>query len=349
MTDQPHVWVVRAGKGGKNAADFEQQGLIAIGFAPIGDVTGKNRDQLFDYARNLIGSKAGNVAGQVHRFANSIHVGDLVAVPDGQNRELLYGTVTGDYEYRNAPVIEGTQWRHVRTVKWLGRRNRDELPDRILFTLGSLLTAFEPAHQAGLAGFLLTGELPIADIDDLNGGDPSGGPDDVGGSSSTSAAEQEARNRELIAKKIVALGWSETQDFVAGVLGALGYATEVASAGADGGIDIVACRDALFLHPPVVKAQVKAKPTTKISPDEIRQLNGLVDSNSERGIFVATGGFTGPAVKEAAQMAIQLWDLDRLAELFIENYENLDDFTQGLVPLRRIWVLDEVDDFPGEA
>ena len=108
MPDQ-HVWVVRAGKGGKNAAEFEAQGLVAIGFAPIGDVTGKDRDQLFEYARGLIGSKAGNVAGQVHRFANAIKVGDLVAVPDGQNRELLYGTVTGGYEYRDAPVIDGTQ------------------------------------------------------------------------------------------------------------------------------------------------------------------------------------------------------------------------------------------------
>lgn len=69
-------------------------------------------------------------------------------------------------------------------------------------------------------------------------------------------------------------------------------ATEVAGAGADGGIDILACRDPLFLHPPVVKVQVKAKPTTKIGPDEVRQLSGLVDGVGERGIFVATGGFT---------------------------------------------------------
>ena len=40
-------------------------------------------------------------------------------------------------------------------------------------------------------------------------------------------------------------------------------------------------------------------------------------------------------------MKIQLWNLDRLAELFIENYENLSDTTQALVPLRRIWVVDD--------
>ncbi|MBW3537236.1 MAG: SDR family oxidoreductase [Actinobacteria bacterium] len=46
----PHVWVVRAGKGGRHATDFEQLGLVAIGFSPIGDVSGMGREQLFDYA-----------------------------------------------------------------------------------------------------------------------------------------------------------------------------------------------------------------------------------------------------------------------------------------------------------
>src|SRR4051812_35929099 len=93
--EQPSVWVVRAGKGGKHASDFEDKQLLAIGFAPVGDVSGKDRDQLFAYVRELVGSKAGNIAGQVHRFANAIKVGDIVAVPDGASRELLYGKVTG--------------------------------------------------------------------------------------------------------------------------------------------------------------------------------------------------------------------------------------------------------------
>ena len=112
-------------------------------------------------------------------------------------------------------------------VNWLGRRNRDDLPDRILFTLGSLLTVFEPAHQTALATFLTTGQVPAGDLDDTH---PDAEPAAAGGDGQakpTSAAEQEARNRELIAKKIVALGWSEAEDFVAGVLGSLGYATRL--------------------------------------------------------------------------------------------------------------------------
>jgi predicted Mrr-cat superfamily restriction endonuclease len=40
-------------------------------------------------------------------------------------------------------------------------------------------------------------------------------------------------------------------------------------------------------------------------------------------------------------MRIQLWNLERLAELYIDIYDKLDDETRALVPLRRIWVLDD--------
>ena len=331
----PPVWVVRAGKGGRYANEFEERGLIGIGFKPVESVQGLDRDALFDHVRELIGSKGGNVAGQLHRFANGMQVGDLVTVPDGGTRELLYGRVTSDYEYvAEAPISD---YHHLRQVDWIGRRNRDDLPDRVLFSLGSLLTVFKPSSQQQLAKFLLTGVAPVEPPDD--DGAQSAADDD--GPSATGAGEQEARNRELIGKQIAQLGWEETQDLAAGILGALGYTTEVAPPGPDGGVDVRACRDALFLHPPIVKAQVKAKPTTKTSPDEIRQLNGLVDRANERGIFVATGGFTGPAEAEANQMGIQLWDLDRLVDLFLASYGDLQEVTQELVPLRQIWVLDQ--------
>ena len=34
---QPTVWVVRAGKGGRYASEFEEGGLVAIGFDEAGD------------------------------------------------------------------------------------------------------------------------------------------------------------------------------------------------------------------------------------------------------------------------------------------------------------------------
>lgn len=332
--EDPKVWVVRAGKGGRYAAEFEELGLIAIGKAEAGDPTGLSREQLFEQTRERAGSRAGNIAGQLDRFARVMRTGDLVAVPDGGTRELLCGRIVGDFEYREvAPVAD---FRNVRKVDWLARRDRDDLPDRILYTLGSLLTVFKPDQQEALRRFIETGEV----ASDRAPGSDDTVEDPEEESPYSSAADQEARNLELIAKRIASIGPYEMQDLAAGILGALGYATEAAPPGADGGIDIRACQDSLFLQPPIVKAQVKARPGSKTGPDEIRQLNGLLERGTDRGIFVSTGGFTTPASKEAEQMQIQLWDLDRVAELFLENYEALPEGVADLVPLRRIWVLD---------
>lgn len=75
----------------------------------------------------------------------------------------------------------------------------------------------------------------------------------------------------------------------------MGYFTQVAPEGKDGGVDIVASRDALGVEPPIVKVQVKARPTSRSGPSEIRELAGLLGPQDERGILVSTGGYTRDA------------------------------------------------------
>src|SRR5215203_5579682 len=136
------------------------------------------------------------------------------------------------------------------------------------FSLGSLLTVFVPAEQDLLRGFVERGVVQAGDPGADSTGEAGGLESE--GDPETSAAHQEARNQELIAKRIARIGPYETQDLVAGILQALAYTTEVAAPGADRGLDIVACKDALFLQPPIVKAQVKARPDSKTGPDDIR-------------------------------------------------------------------------------
>jgi restriction system protein len=147
---------------------------------------------------------------------------------------------------------------------------------------------YEPAHQETLREFLARGAVEeAATTEDGARSDGAELPPEQ------TAEDQEARNAELVAKRIAALGPYETQDLAAGVLHALGYETEVAPPGADGGIDIRACRDPLFLHPPILKVQIKARPGTKTSPT-IRQLNGLLERprawglSGDRGLLAWT-------------------------------------------------------------
>jgi restriction system protein len=262
----------------------------------------------------------------LYHFANSIKVGDTVVTPEGDTRELLFGRVVGEYEYREKPVI--SDYRHVRKVKWVGRRSRDKLPETILYSLGSSLTVFQPkGHEYLLA--LLQGETLSSSADAsaeiLEESDMS---EDL-------FADLEARSEELIRSRLASLGGYEMQDLVASILCTLGYYPQVSSPGPDGGVDIVASRDPLGLEQPV-KVQVKAKPNTKSTAAEIRALNGVL-SQHERGIFVSSGGFTKDAIKDTAAARITLIDGEHLQALLVNYYDGLDQDSKNLIPLRCLY------------
>jgi restriction system protein len=327
---EPTVWVVRAGERGVFADEFERLECAAIGFRRAGDISGMNRDEIMAAARAGYGSNGGRVGGQLDSFKNRINVGDVLVTPNGQTRQLLYGEVVGEYEHRQEPVMSDFQ--HVRPMRWLGKRDRDPLPSDVLYSLGGLQTVFLPKGQELLKQFLLTGEVSNVVQPRQNAGE-------VEEAEATSVEEQAARNRELIARHIARLGWEEIQELVAGVLRGMGYVTRVSSPGADGGLDILASRDPLFLHPPLVKVQVKARPDTKMGPAEVRQLLGIVGSE-ERGIFVSTGGFTSVAEREfSGNPMVQLVGMERLVELLADHYGAVDAVTREIVPLRSIWIL----------
>jgi restriction system protein len=66
-------------------------------------------------------------------------------------------------------------------------------------------------------------------------------------------------------------------------------------------------------------------------------LGGLRDGDC--GLYVSTGGFTKDARYEAdrATVPLTLVDLDDLAELVVEHYEQLDHEGRALVPLVRVY------------
>lgn len=320
-------WVVRAGDQGKYIGDFEAGGFVAIGFK-AGDITGLTRAEIRKHLENINPGKKERVAGDagmLFRFANELGVGDIVVTPDGATRELLFGEVAGPYEYREqAPVAEFHQ---VRRVTWLARHSRDLLPRRVLYSLGSVLTIFKPGGQEYLQA-LLDG-TPIAQVDDGAVADESEVPE------ADLVADLQSRSEELIRARLAELDGYEMQDVVAGILRAMGYHTRVSPPGADRGVDIIASRDPLGVER-AVKVQVKARPTTRSSPSEVRELAGIL-APDERGIFVSSGGFTKDALADPSSSRIAFVDGERLQELLVEYYDRLSQDVQTLVPLRRLY------------
>jgi restriction system protein len=150
------------------------------------------------------------------------------------------------------------------------------------------------------------------------------------------------RALELVKDKLVKLDWDQMQELVAGCLRAMGYKTRVCPRGPDRGKDIVASPDGLGLEQPHIVVEVKHRSQPMGTP-EIRSFLGGRHKD-DKGLYISTGGFSKEAQYEAdrASIPLTLMDIDDLAELMLQHYENLDVKTRSLVPLTKIyWPISE--------
>ena len=129
------------------------------------------------------------------------------------------------------------------------------------------------------------------------------------------------------------------QELVAGLLKGMGYHVSwISPPGPDKGIDIVAHTDPLGVEGPRIKAQVKRTPESKANAETLRAFMSTLGEN-DVGLFVASGGFTRDAEKEAREQEkrrITLLDLQGLFDLWVEHYDSVPDAEQRLLPLRFI-------------
>jgi restriction system protein len=132
------------------------------------------------------------------------------------------------------------------------------------------------------------------------------------------------------------------QDLVAGLLRGMGYHVAwVSPPGADDGIDIIAHSDPLGITGPRIKVQVKRKAETKVGVEGIRSFMAIL-SDGDIGLFVASGGFSKEAEREARRQEkrrIMLVDLDRLFDLWVEHYQHVPEEPRRLLPLKPVYFL----------
>lgn len=131
----------------------------------------------------------------------------------------------------------------------------------------------------------------------------------------------------------------DVQDLVADLLKAMGYHVSwVSPPGKDAGIDILASVDPLGMQPPRIKVQVKRQ-AQAVDVNGLRSFMALL-STDDVGIFVSVGGFTRDAQEEARTQEnrrVTLIDVERLFDLWVENYGKLSDEARARLPLRPIY------------
>jgi restriction system protein len=331
------MWMVRAGEHGFRFEDFERTGIVAIGWPEMGDLRElKSRDDFrraavkaFPEMRKL---QAAVSAGQTFRFVREMSEGDGVVTYSPSDRRYLVGTLTGEHYYEPAADPEQPNGRK---VQWRGSVFRDQLSVATRNSLGAISTLFLLPDDAA------------AEIERLIS--PAGQRSSATGDESKSSVAEvqqvedlykdvQARGFEFIKDKVSKLEWDEMQELVAGLLRAMGYKTRVSPSGSDRGKDIVASRDGLGFEDPRIVVEVKHRTGSQMGSQEIRSFLGG-RHESDKGLYVSTGGFTREARYEAerGRIPVTLMDIDDLVSSLLEHYEKLDTETQRLLPLRKIY------------
>jgi len=331
MGDAMKTWMVRGGRGGVLIETFKEKGLVGIRWGEMGSLVELTaRELVIQRYRETYPEdtrfQVGQNAGQVHRFRNEIAVGDRVISYDPIAREYLVGSVAGPYTYDDASDPP-----NCRAVKWTGTVARDALSPETRNSLGSIATLF-----------LLPPETAEA-IDAAMAGAPFAFPEPAETQADEAAAEEtlledmEEKAFEFVKDRLAKLNWSQMQDFVAGLLRAMGYKTRVSSAGSDRGKDIFASPDGLGFEDPRIFVEVKHH-RDAVGSQTIRSFIGG-RKPTDRCLFVSIGGFSKDAHYEAerAMVPCTLLDINDLVQLAIEHYERFDVDTRRLLPLKRFY------------
>ncbi len=332
MPDRKNMWMVRAGVGASLFDEFKENGVVAIGWREIGDLTNvTSREAIKDLVRRVYPDyKEGRIriwANQIIRFRFEFKINDYVITYNPERRIYMIGKIIGDYEYydadENSPFKE---YPHIRRVVWEHEISRDRLSASTKNTLGSISTIFKLPEES---------KKEILNL--LRGREE---PEDISGEEAeldTIRDDIMAKATEFIKDKILKLTWEEMQELVAGLLRGMGYKTVVSPRGPDRGCDIRASPDGLGLEDPRIIVQVKHR-SSQVTSEEVRAfLGGL--RKGDKGLYVSIGGFTKDAKYEAerSQYPITLVDLDMLVRLIVQYYDNFDSDTKALIPLIKIY------------
>lgn len=265
-------------------------------------------------------------AGMLYRFVHEMQPGDYVVFPSKSNRMVNIGVVDGSYAYVSDYETDSEhRYCQQRKVKWLKHFPRTAFSQGALYEIGSALTLFAVRNYADEfmaalePGFKSTSTADV-DVADVIG---------------ATAEEVRQATVDFILKTLSRdLKGFPLEDFVAGLLRAMGYRATVTKKGGDSGIDIIAYKDEL---PPRIVVQVKST-DGNVNESLLQSLKGAM-REGDYGLFVTLSSYTKNARKYLDQMPI-IRGIDgvTLAELVLKYYGEMPKECRKAVPLEMVYV-----------
>lgn len=327
------IWGIHAGKTGDAATLFLKKNCVALGWQAIGDLASLGPDrEAFKaaVAKAYPNKKPGaipNNAGQLFRFVHEMKEGDLVVFPNKNDRKINVGVVAGGYEY--APALEAG-YPHIRKVKWLRTFERTRFTQGALYEIGSAMSLFQVKNYAEEFRAALEGKAqapPVIEDD----------------STKAVAEDMEETTRDFVLKRLSQeLKGLPLEEFVKHLLECMGYQARLARKN-EPSVDVIAHKDHLGIEPPIIKVQVKSGDGT-ITDKDVSALFGKL-SSGEYGLFVTLGTYSPQCRSfEQGKANLRLIDGDELVDLIFQNYERFDPRYKSVLPLRRIYVPELIED-----
>ncbi len=318
-------------------------GFVSIGWDEIGDLreVGLARDQLkAALAAKYPDDKPRAIAawaGTLLRFADEISEGDVVVAPYRPDSTINIGIVTGPYEFHP----EAPTHRHRRRVRWekLGL-SRTVFSQPALYEIGSLLTVFRIRKHPGEFLAQLEGGAP-SEPAAVTPPVQSPAEEELAAADEPRAGRIERHTRDFVLERLKsALSHQQFEEFTADLLRAMGYEARVTAYTQDGGVDVLAHRDALGVEPPLIKVQCKHM-TSTIGAPEVQQLIGT-QSQNELSLFVTLGSYSRDAMAiERNRQGLRLISGEALVDLVLRNYDRLPAGWRSVIPLRQVLAVDD--------
>jgi len=325
MNEKP-IWGIRAGRFGEAETFSLNENMIALGWHELGNLSGLvTREDFKDHYASVFTSaskpQVATSAGQLFRFIHEMEIDDIIAFPGKLDRKIHLAKVTGGYEYK-PHLLE--DYPNQRKVKWLNHVPRTTFSQAALYEMGSSLTVFQISNYAVEVVAALEGK-PLEEFETEEDG-------------ALDASEIEELSRDFILKRLERnLKGLLFEPFILHLLETMGYKARLTDPN-EPSVDIIASKDKLgFFGPPIVKVQVKAKPGNTNDKD-VSALYGKVN-HDEFGLFITLGDFTSKATQFAnTKSNLRLINGSELVDLIFDHYEDMDPKYKGLIPLKRVYV-----------
>ena len=336
------LWLCRAGKLGEYETKFIEEKKICGTWPSIDwslSAVKSREDFTKKYQESHPNETEGairNYAGQLWAFSHRMAIYDIIVLPSKIKSVIYIGRIKSDCRFD--PETENI-YKNYRIIEWIKELPRATFEQDLLYSFGAFMTFCEIKRNDAEARVkailaetqMIVSQSSAADTEDIDPIERL----DLEGNALQEIADQIIRNFK---------GHGLAR-IIAAILEAKGFKTYISPPGPDKGVDILAAQGKLGFDTPRICVQVKSSADPVDRPTLDQLIGAMSNHKAEFGMLVSWGGFKSSVINETANhfFKVRLWSHKDIVQEFLIHYEDLPDDICEMIPLKRIWIMDNKD------